>query len=94
VLNTRPDLGSHSNNDFDVSLAMFPHAAAAAPGKVTAIDTRWIWQDGERLPKAPRRTGRGARHGRSREATSSLAVRGDDPSQLCGARALSAVRAV
>src|SRR5690606_41630498 len=32
--------GSHSNNHFDVSLAMFTHVAAAAPGKVTAIDTR------------------------------------------------------
>jgi glucarate dehydratase len=45
--------GSHSNNHFDVSLAMFTHAAAAAPGKVTAIDTHWIWQDGQRLTKAP-----------------------------------------
>ncbi|WP_020179348.1 glucarate dehydratase [Methylopila sp. M107] len=45
--------GSHSNNHFDVSLAMFTHAAAAAPGKVTAIDTHWIWQDGERLTKEP-----------------------------------------
>jgi glucarate dehydratase len=31
--------GSHSNNHFDVSLAMFTHVGAAAPGKVTAIDT-------------------------------------------------------
>ncbi|HVY93790.1 MAG TPA: enolase C-terminal domain-like protein, partial [Bryobacteraceae bacterium] len=38
--------GSHSNNHFDVSLAMFTHVAAAAPGHVTAIDTHWIWQDG------------------------------------------------
>jgi glucarate dehydratase len=45
--------GSHSNNHFDISLAMFTHAAAAAPGKVTAIDTHWIWQDGQRLTKAP-----------------------------------------
>ncbi|GER11950.1 glucarate dehydratase [Variovorax boronicumulans] len=45
--------GSHSNNHFDVSLAMFTHVAAAAPGKVTAIDTHWIWQDGQRLTKAP-----------------------------------------
>ena len=45
--------GSHSNNHFDVSLAMFTHAAAAAPGNVTAIDTHWIWQDGERLTKEP-----------------------------------------
>lgn len=38
--------GSHSNNHFDVSLAMFTHAAAAAPGEITAIDTHWIWQEG------------------------------------------------
>ena len=45
--------GSHSNNHFDVSLAMFTHVAAAAPGKVTAIDTHWIWQDGHGLTEAP-----------------------------------------
>jgi glucarate dehydratase len=45
--------GSHSNNHFDISLAMFTHVAAAAPGKVTAIDTHWIWQDGQRLSKDP-----------------------------------------
>jgi glucarate dehydratase len=45
--------GSHSNNHFDVSLAMFTHVAAAAPGKITAIDTHWIWQEGQRLTKAP-----------------------------------------
>jgi glucarate dehydratase len=45
--------GSHSNNHFDVSLAMFTHVGAAAPGKVTAIDTHWIWQDGQRLTKKP-----------------------------------------
>ena len=45
--------GSHSNNHFDISLAMFTHVAAAAPGKVTAIDTHWIWQDGQRLTQAP-----------------------------------------
>ena len=45
--------GSHSNNHFDVSLAMFTQVAAAAPGKVTAIDTHWIWQDGHGLTKAP-----------------------------------------
>ena len=45
--------GSHSNNHFDVSLAMFTHVGAAAPGRVTAIDTHWIWQDGERLTKEP-----------------------------------------
>ncbi|MDF2827236.1 MAG: D-glucarate dehydratase [Mycobacterium sp.] len=45
--------GSHSNNHFDVSLAMFTHVAAAAPGDITAIDTHWIWQDGQRITKAP-----------------------------------------
>jgi glucarate dehydratase len=45
--------GSHSNNHFDVSLAMFAHVAAAAPGKITAIDTHWIWQDGQRLTRDP-----------------------------------------
>jgi len=45
--------GSHSNNHFDISLAMFTQVAAAAPGNVTAIDTHWIWQDGQRLTKDP-----------------------------------------
>lgn len=45
--------GSHSNNHFDVSLAMFTHVAAAAPGDITAIDTHWIWQDGQRITKEP-----------------------------------------
>ena len=46
--------GSHSNNHFDVSLAMFTHCAAAAPGTITAIDTHWIWQEGrERLTVEP-----------------------------------------
>ena len=45
--------GSHSNNHFDISLAMFTHVGAAAPGKVTAIDTHWIWQDGQRLTTEP-----------------------------------------
>ncbi|MGY2289513.1 glucarate dehydratase [Pseudomonas sp. SDO528_S397] len=47
--------GSHSNNHFDISLAMFTQVAAAAPGDITAIDTHWIWQDGQRLTKAPLR---------------------------------------
>ena len=48
--------GSHSNNHFDVSLAMFTHVAAAAPGQITAIDTHWIWQEGqERLTREPLR---------------------------------------
>ncbi|MEO8303353.1 MAG: glucarate dehydratase [Betaproteobacteria bacterium] len=45
--------GSHSNNHFDISLAMFTHVGAAAPGRVTAIDTHWIWQDGQGLTKEP-----------------------------------------
>ncbi|SQI42362.1 Glucarate dehydratase [Leminorella richardii] len=46
--------GSHSNNHFDVSLAMFTQVAAAAPGKITAIDTHWIWQEGnQRITKEP-----------------------------------------
>lgn len=46
--------GSHSNNHFDISLAMFTHVAAAALGKITAIDTHWIWQEGnQRLTKEP-----------------------------------------
>ncbi len=45
--------GSHSNNHFDISLAMFTHVAAAAPGNITAIDTHWIWQDGQRLTREP-----------------------------------------
>jgi glucarate dehydratase len=32
---------------------MFTHVAAAAPGMVTAIDTHWIWQDGQRLTREP-----------------------------------------
>ena len=47
--------GSHSNNHFDISLAMYTHVAAAAPGRITAIDTHWIWQDGQRLTKEPLR---------------------------------------
>ncbi|MFM2486024.1 enolase C-terminal domain-like protein [Celerinatantimonas yamalensis] len=46
--------GSHSNNHFDISLAMLTQVAAAAPGEITAIDTHWIWQEGdERLTRAP-----------------------------------------
>ena len=45
--------GSHSNNHFDISLAMFTQVAAAAPGKITAIDTHWIWQDGQFLTRNP-----------------------------------------
>ncbi|MCF8018612.1 MAG: glucarate dehydratase [Vallitaleaceae bacterium] len=46
--------GCHSNNHFDISLAMVAHSAAAVPGNINAIDTHWIWQEGaERLTKAP-----------------------------------------
>lgn len=46
--------GCHSNNHFDISLAMFTHVGAAVPGKPTAIDTHWIWQEGDqRLTKNP-----------------------------------------
>jgi glucarate dehydratase len=45
--------GSHSNNHFDVSLAMMTHVAAAAKGQVTAIDTHWIWQVGQRITCEP-----------------------------------------
>ncbi len=77
--------GSHSNNHFDVSLAMFTHVGAAAPGRVTAIDTHWIWQDGQRLTKEPLRIeggrvasaeaagpGRRARHGGGGEGAPAL----------------------
>lgn len=45
--------GSHSNNHFDISLAMFVHVAAAAPGQITAVDTQWIWQEGQQLTRNP-----------------------------------------
>jgi glucarate dehydratase len=45
--------GSHSNNHFDISLAMVTHVAAAAPGAITAVDTHWIWQDGQHLTRNP-----------------------------------------
>jgi glucarate dehydratase len=46
--------GCHSNNHFDISLAMVVHTAAAVPGELNAIDTHWIWQEGiERLTKEP-----------------------------------------
>ena len=44
--------GCHSNNHFDISLAMMTQCAAAVPGKLNGIDTHWIWQEGlERLTK-------------------------------------------
>jgi glucarate dehydratase len=48
--------GSHSNNHFDISLAMFTHVGAAAVGEYTALDTHWIWQEGiDRLTREPLR---------------------------------------
>lgn len=41
--------GVHSNNHFDISLAMVAHTAAAAPGEYNAADTHYIWQDGQEL---------------------------------------------
>ena len=32
---------------------MFTQVAAAAPGTITAIDTHWIWQDGQRITTQP-----------------------------------------
>lgn len=46
--------GAHSNNHFDISLAMVIQCGAAVPGEYNAIDTHWIWQEGvERLTKEP-----------------------------------------
>jgi len=45
--------GCHSNNHFDISLTMVAHVAAAAPGRITPIDTHWIWQDGQQLTRDP-----------------------------------------
>lgn len=45
--------GSHSNNHFDISLAIYSQCAAAAPGNITAMDTHWIWQEGQHLTKEP-----------------------------------------
>ncbi|MGW7543047.1 enolase C-terminal domain-like protein [Streptomyces sp. NPDC054770] len=48
--------GCHSNNHFDISLAMMAHCGAAAPGDYNALDTHWIWQEGqERLTVEPPR---------------------------------------
>ncbi|MHC5903693.1 enolase C-terminal domain-like protein [Streptomyces sp. S6] len=48
--------GCHSNNHFDISLAMMAHCGAAAPGAYNALDTHWIWQEGlERLTVEPPR---------------------------------------
>jgi glucarate dehydratase len=52
--------GSHSNNHFDISLAMFTQVGAAAPGAITALDTHWIWQDGQALTRKPLQIRNGA----------------------------------
>ena len=86
--------GSHSNNHFDVSLAMFTHVAAAAPGDITAIDTHWIWQDGQRITKAPyrdrrrlpRRAGRAGPRRRTRRRTRSPPPTSSTRSEGLGAR--------
>ena len=62
--------GCHSNNHFDISLAMMTHCGAAAPGDYNALDTHWIWQEGlERLtvdpPRISRRRGRRPRRSRA-----------------------------
>lgn len=55
--------GCHSNNHFDISLAMIAQTAAAVPGNPTAVDTHWIWQEGrERLTKNPMRIVNGKLH--------------------------------
>jgi glucarate dehydratase-related protein len=51
--------GCHSNNHFDISLAMFAHVGAAAPGNPTALDTHWIWQEGQHLTREPLRSKNG-----------------------------------
>ena len=82
--------GSHSNNHFDVSLAMFAHVAAAAPGKVTACDRHALDLAGRPAPdqeaaadrRRPRRgsqeagPGRRAGHGRSRESPGFFSAEG------------------
>ncbi len=54
--------GSHSNNHFEISLAIFAQCAAAAPGEITAMDTHWIWQDGQHLTDNPYRIRDGKIH--------------------------------
>lgn len=40
--------GCHSNNSFDISLALSVHTAASCRN-VTPLDSHWIWQDGQQL---------------------------------------------
>src|SRR3712207_9543252 len=30
-----------------------PRVGAAAAGRITAVDTHWVWQDGQALPREP-----------------------------------------
>jgi glucarate dehydratase len=53
--------GCHSNNHFDISLAIFAQTAAACPN-VTAMDTHWIWQDGQHLTNSPYKIENGKIH--------------------------------
>jgi glucarate dehydratase len=39
---------------------MFTHVGAAAPGEITALDTHWIWQDGQGLTVTPLEIRQGA----------------------------------
>jgi glucarate dehydratase len=70
--------GSHSNNHFDVSLAMFTHAAAAVPGRVTAIDTHWILCIGQHAGP-----GRDAGHGGRRGGAPALPAAWPGQSRRC-----------
>ena len=45
--------GSHSNKSLRRLVGDVHPVAAAAPGTITAIDTHWIWQDGQRITKQP-----------------------------------------
>jgi L-alanine-DL-glutamate epimerase-like enolase superfamily enzyme len=51
--------GSHSNNHFDISLAIVHPLRGGRSGKITAIDTHWIWQEGEQLTREPLKIARG-----------------------------------
>ena len=76
--------GSHSNNHFDISLAMMTHVAAACPGEITAIDTHWIWQDGQRITREPLKI----REGKLRVPEKAGLGIELDPEQLAAAHAL------
>ncbi len=44
------DSGKPIYNDFDISLANVYPCCRRCTGKITAIDTHWIWQEGELVP--------------------------------------------